>query len=301
MSSENLPAAVNFEHDQKSNEYLQAILNASGDRAILSTDINGYIINCSVGAQAVFRMPQEEIPGKDILSLFTDPIFQRELAVHIASCGASTLEREKLLQGADKARCYLHVTFRRVDDAHGHPIGFLCIARDMTETLAVKERLKEVSTMDEMTGLYNQRHLFVTLEAEIARSRTSKRGLVICFLDLDGLKQFNETYGHLKGTEAIKEAARLLRSVAREGIDTCFRYGGDEFVIIMPEATKHKARIAIERFRIRLSEMLHGKITASIGIAESTGSSGARDLVKRANEAMYWAKTQGKNCVVVWE
>jgi diguanylate cyclase (GGDEF)-like protein len=301
MSSDNLPIARNFEHDQKSNEYLQAILNASRDRAILSTDINGYVINCSAGAQGVLRIPQEEIPGKDILSLFTDPIFQRELAVHIASCGASTLERDRLSQSVGRGHCYLNVTFRRVDDAQGHPIGFLCIACDVTEAIAVKERLKEVSTMDEMTGLYNQRHLFATLEAEIARSRMSKRNLVICFLDLDGLKQFNDTFGHLKGTEAIKETARLLRGLAREGIDSCFRYGGDEFVIIMPEATKHKARVAIERFRIRLSEAFHGKITASIGVAESSGSNAARELVKRANEAMYWAKTQGKNCVVLWE
>lgn len=301
MSTENLPVARTFEQDQKSNEYLQAILTASKDRSILSTDINGYVINYSAGSQAVFRISQEEIPGKDILSLFNDPIFQRELAVHIAACDPTPLERDKVPQAIGKFICYLNVTFNRVDDAHSHPIGFLCIARDVTEQITFQERLKAVSTTDEMTGLFNQRNLFTTLETEIARSRASKRNLAIGFLDLDGLKQFNDTYGHLRGTEAIKEAARVLRGLAREGVDTCFRYGGDEFVIIMPEATRHKARVAMDRFRIKLSELFHGKITASVGIAESSGSIPAKDLVKRANEAMYWAKTQGKNCVVIWE
>jgi len=301
MPADNPPLAQNSAPDQKSNEYLQAILYASTDRAILSTDINGYIINCSAGAEAVFRTHREEIPGKDILSLFSDPIFQRDLAVHIATCDPITLERENLSQSVGKTQCYLNVTLRRVDDAGNHPIGFLCIASDVTETLAVNEQLKAVSITDGLTGLFNQRHLFTTLEAELSRSRTLKHSLVICFLDLDGLKKFNDAYGHLKGTQVIKDAARLLRGIARDGSDTCFRYGGDEYVMVMPEVTKHQARAALERFRTKLSELYHAKITASTGIAESNSSITATDLVKRANEAMYWAKAQGKNCTVLWE
>jgi diguanylate cyclase (GGDEF)-like protein/PAS domain S-box-containing protein len=301
MPPDDPPPAQNSVPDQKSNEYLQAILYASTDRAILATDINGYIINCSAGAEAVFRTHQEDIPGKDILSFFSDPAFQRDLAVHIATCDPITLERENLSQNVGKNQCFVNVTFRRVNDASNHPIGFLCVVSDVTEALAVNEQLKAVSITDGLTGLYNQRHLFATLEAELSRSRALKRCLVICFLDLDGLKKFNDAYGHLKGTQAIKDAARQLRDIAREGIDSCFRYGGDEFVIVMPEVTKHQARAVMERFRTKLSELYHGKITASIGVAESNSSITATDLVKRANEAMYWAKAQSKNCTVLWE
>ncbi len=301
MSSRDLIRPQTIEHDYRSSEYLQAILNACNDQAIISTDINGYVLSCSVGTRSVFRIPHEDIPGRDILTLFSDPVFQRELAVHIAACDPTALERAKIAQTAGRLTWYLDVTFQRVNDGTAHPLGYLCIARDVTERVTLRENLKAASITDDLTGLYNQKHLFTTLQAELARSRTSKRSFMIAFFDLDGLKQFNESHGHLKGTEAIREAARLVRTTMREGVDLGFRYGGDEYVIFMPEITRLKARTAIEKLRVRIGELFHGKITASFGMAESKGCTGPQDLIRRANQAMYWAKTQGKNRVVLWE
>jgi diguanylate cyclase (GGDEF)-like protein len=99
----------------------------------------------------------------------------------------------------------------------------------------------------------------------------------------------------------IKDTAGLLQTLTRPDLDICYRYGGDEFIIIMLETNKRTARSTAERIRLRLCEHFQGKITASFGIAESLPSVDAEELVKRANRAMYRAKSQGKNCVVLWE
>lgn len=287
--------------DPRAIAFLEAILEASKDRLILTTDINGYIIHSSLGARTGLAVSQADLAGKDIVSLFNDPVFQRDLAIHIAACDPAPLTRERLAQDAAGGIRHLDITLERVDDAEGQPIGFLCLASDVTEMMTLAEQLQVASVTDELTGLYNQGCLFTALSSEIARARNSRRTLVVCFLDLDGLKQFNDSYGHLRGTEAIKETARWLRTLTREGTDTCYRFGGDEFVVIMPETTRHKARLAIERLRIKLNEHFRGKLSVSAGIAELTRSATARELIKRANEAMYWAKAQGKNCVILWE
>jgi diguanylate cyclase (GGDEF)-like protein/PAS domain S-box-containing protein len=286
---------------RKSNEYLQAILKASNDQAIISTDIHGYVLTSSLGTKRVFGLSPDEIAGRDVLTLFLDETFQRELSEFIANGNVQSLERKKLPQTRSKITCYLDVTFQLVADADDYPIGFLCIVRDVTQNVLLQERLKSLSLTDEVTGFYNQRHLFPTLESELARSRSSKRSFVLCFFDLDGLKQYNDTYGHLRGTQVIKETAHLLRTYLRPDLDICYRYGGDEFIVIMPETSKHAALTVVDKIRLKLCELYHGKITASVGISESTGAVDAQELVKRANQAMYRAKKSGKNCIIMWQ
>jgi diguanylate cyclase (GGDEF)-like protein/PAS domain S-box-containing protein len=301
MSTQNTSVGTTFKDTQKSNEYLQAILTASKDHAIISTDIHGYILTSSVGVRSVFGLLPDEASGRDILTLFTDEACQKKLAEHIATCKAEIIEHKKIPQIRRKITCYLDVTFQTVSDEETNAIGFLCIVRDVTQNVLLQERLKSLSITDEVTGFYNQRHLFPTLEAELSRSRSSNRSFVLCFFDLDGLKKYNDTYGHLRGTQAIRDTASLLQTLKRADLDICYRYGGDEFIVIMLETNKRNARSAVERMRLRLCEHFQGKITASFGISESAASVDAEELVKRANRAMYRAKSQGKNCVVVWE
>jgi diguanylate cyclase (GGDEF)-like protein len=251
--------------------------------------------------RSVFGLLPDEASGRDILTLFTDEACQKKLAEHIATCKAEIIEHKKIPQIRRKITCYLDVTFQTVSDEETNAIGFLCIVRDVTQNVLLQERLKSLSITDEVTGFYNQRHLFPTLEAELSRSRSSNRSFVLCFFDLDGLKKYNDTYGHLRGTQAIRDTASLLQTLKRADLDICYRYGGDEFIVIMLETNKRNARFAVERMRLRLCEHFQGKITASFGISESAASVDAEELVKRANRAMYRAKSQGKNCVVVWE
>jgi diguanylate cyclase (GGDEF)-like protein/PAS domain S-box-containing protein len=290
-----------FKNSQRSGEYLQAILESADDWAIFSTDIHGYVLTCSVGAQRLFHLSQQEILGNDVLTLFADPRIRRELIALINSgATASCLERFHVPQANGELTAYLDVNFQRVYHLEEHHIGFVGVVRDVTEKVLLERRLKKLSVTDDVSGLYNQRGFFRVLKAEMRRSKKFRRNFSLCFLDLDGLKQFNDTYGHLCGSQVLRETAGLLRELLRSGVDTCCRYGGDEFAIILPQTNKIKAQVPIERIRAKLSEHFQQRITASFGIADfSDNSIGVTELLARADRAMYRAKAQGKNCIVL--
>jgi diguanylate cyclase (GGDEF)-like protein/PAS domain S-box-containing protein len=288
-----------LEHAQESNEYMQAILESAKHLAILSTDTLGYVMTRSVGSETIFRLSLRQVMGKDIFTLFTDVRFRRELAAYIANPNISTLERAKLPQQGTQAISYLDVTLQRVYDSEKHPVGFLCIVQDVTENVLLERRLESLSITDEVTGLFNRRHFFSAITSEMKRCHRFQRGISLCFFDLDRFKRFNDTHGHLKGDEALKKTAELILSLIRSKVDTCYRYGGDEFTIIMPETTVENARIVAERIRERVSQYFQQEITVSIGIATSTDAMEAEDLVEYADRAMYSAKSLGGNRTVL--
>jgi len=290
-----------IKNSQRSSDYLQSILESMHDWAILSTDVHGYVFTCSVGSKRIFDLMQSEILGKDVLNLFTDPRIQADIIAYLGGDSASPcLQRFRVPQLNGTTTAYLDVTFQHVHNNEGCRIGFLCVVRDVTDRVSLERRLKKLTVTDDVTGLYNQRGFFALIEAEIKRCRKSGRNFPLCFLDLDGLKRFNDTYGHLRGSRVLDETARLLRESVRPQTDMCCRYGGDEFVIIMPQMSKLEAQVPIEKIRAKLSEHFRGKITASFGITDfSDHSLKATDVLARADRAMYTAKSQGKNRVLL--
>jgi diguanylate cyclase (GGDEF)-like protein/PAS domain S-box-containing protein len=290
-----------FKHAQESNEYMQAILESAKHLAILSMDPLGYVMTTSVGAESIFQLPQKQIVGKDILALFTDPRFRRELTAYIVNPEISTLERTRLSQQARESISYLNISLQRVYDTEKRALGFLCIAQDVTHSVILERRLESLSVTDELTGLYNRRQFFSTITGEIERCHRFQRSISLCFFDLDGFKQYNDTHGHLQGDQALKETADLILSLVRSRVDTCYRYGGDEFTIIMPETTIDNAQAIAERIREALNRHFQSEITASIGIASSVAALEAEDLVERADKAMYSAKALGGNRSVLAE
>ena len=286
-------------HAQQSNQYMQAILESAKDRAILSTDVHGYVLTSSAGVEQVFRITPQEVLGRDILSLFANPGFQGELALYINSSERPTLERAMLSQSNGSSNAFLDVNLQRVYDSEKRPIGLLCIVRDVTEHVQMQHSLEALSVTDDLTGIYNQRRFFSALADEIERSRRFNRSFSLCFFDLDRFKQFNDTQGHLRGDQALKETAILIRTLVRAGVDTCYRYGGDEFTIIMPETTKEKGYLIVERIRNGLSRHFAGEITASVGVAEYYSSCSVEELVDKADRAMYTSKIAGGNRVIL--
>jgi diguanylate cyclase (GGDEF)-like protein len=200
-----------------------------------------------------------------------------------------------------QGRSYLDVAAQRVYDLENNPVGFLCVARDVTEAVLLHQRLEALSITDDLTGLFNQRRFFSALAGEIERSRRFNRTFSLCFFDLDGLKQYNDSRGHVRGDQALRETAALFRSLVRASVDMCFRYGGDEFTIMMPETTRHEARIVTERILRHLSSHFSDEITASVGIAEFSLAMEPEQLIEKADLAMYKAKSLGGNRIIVAE
>jgi diguanylate cyclase (GGDEF)-like protein/PAS domain S-box-containing protein len=280
---------------------MQAILDSVKDLAILSTDVHGYVIKNSAGAEAVFRIPRQEILGQDVLTLFANPKYQHELARFMSTPDIPTLERNRIPQTIQTLDRFLDMTVQRVYDPEKHTIGFLFIARDVTDTVLLQEKLEALTITDELTGLYNQRSFFSTLGGEIERARRVNSRLSLCLFDLDSFKKFNDTHGHLLGSQVLKETADLLRRNVRSNMDSCYRYGGDEFIVIMSHTPASAAMVVAERVRVQLHEHFRGQISASLGIAEYSEGLDARKLMVKADQAMYAAKQKGGNQIVIAE
>jgi diguanylate cyclase (GGDEF)-like protein len=169
-------------------------------------------------------------------------------------------------------------------------------------------RTERLYMQDDLTRLYNSRYLRQFLGNEIKRARRYHSRVSVAFIDLDGFKQVNDRYGHLVGSETLKEVANLLADAVRE-TDVVARYGGDEFMIVLPETCAEKALATAERIRLRLAEHLFTgrsgqpfRLTASFGIAAYPDHAQlAADLIEKADLAMYQAKARNKNNVKLAE
>jgi diguanylate cyclase (GGDEF)-like protein len=283
----------------RSYEYLRVILNSASNLAILSTDVQGYVFAGSSGIETVFQMPTQSILGCDILTLFTDEEFRRELALYMAGGGADVFSKNKLVQETDKGKLYLDVSFQRMNPIEDNHLGFLCLATDVTANALLEQKLQTLSVTDELTGLSNRRNLMAVLSSEINRSRRFNHTFSLCFFDLDGFKQYNDSRGHLSGDKALVTTADLLRAHTRINVDSCYRFGGDELAILMPETSAQKAARSVERILALLCESFNGAITASCGIAEFKPTLQAESLMEAADRAMYKAKTNGGNQIVI--
>jgi diguanylate cyclase (GGDEF)-like protein len=168
------------------------------------------------------------------------------------------------------------------------------------------KRAEALSVTDDLTQLFNSRYLNIVLRRESKRASRNGRPLSLLFIDLDGFKGVNDTYGHLFGSRALVEAAGVIRGSARE-TDVVARFGGDEFALVLPDTGGEGAFAVGERIRDRIAEYkflagdgLDVHLTASIGVATLPDvAASAEELVQAADKAMYQVKDSGKNGIQV--
>jgi len=168
--------------------------------------------------------------------------------------------------------------------------------------------LKKISITDPLTGLLNRRYFEERIAEEMERSRRHKEPFSLIIMDIDNFKDFNDSYGHLAGDEALRCTGHTVRKSIRI-IDIAARYGGEEFAIILPTTGKEDAIIIGERIRDEVEKMcfyvkektLIAHLTVSIGIATfPDDASGLEDLIDKADKALYTAKRKGKNRVEIY-
>ena len=170
--------------------------------------------------------------------------------------------------------------------------------RGLVQARIVKQLLK-LSRTDHVTGLYNQRFLYESLKREMRRSIRTGTPLTIVLLDIDNFKEYNDTHGHLMGDKALARVADTLLVSIRRGMDSAYRYGGDEFMLILPETDLKEATISMERILENVSVQVPGDLTFSIGTSLLHSCSDIEPYIKSVDQAMYSAKKSGGNRIEV--
>jgi len=170
---------------------------------------------------------------------------------------------------------------------------------------ALYQQARISSLTDALTGIGSRNLLEDKLEAECARAKRYKRPFSVAIIDLDNFKTINDVLGHATGDDAIKKLANCMKTEKRAS-DILARYGGDEFVILMPETKADDATVLLERLRSQVHEIKLGEnmsLSMSCGIAQylSESDNSPSDVMRRADIALYEAKSAGRNCVKTWD
>ena len=219
-------------------------------------------------------------------------------------------------QGQDAVyeRCFLRkdgdrhwtlVSAKAISDAHGKFIGSFGMFTDINERKRLEDRLKQQATTDGLTGAVNRRYFFELADRELCRALRLNYSFALALIDIDYFKHINDLYGHVVGDEALLAVTHLFQKNIRNN-DVFARFGGDEFVLLLPETSLDQARLILERLCKVLTAQpmdLSGKavpITLSVGIASLANATDALEaLIERADRALYQAKETGRNRVSV--
>jgi diguanylate cyclase (GGDEF)-like protein len=174
-----------------------------------------------------------------------------------------------------------------------------------TERTRMMEKLQKLAITDGLTKLYNSRSFYTQLELEVDRFNRYKHPLALLLLDIDNFKEYNDTYGHLEGDKVLVRFSQIIKSCLRAN-DSAYRYGGEEFTVILPETNGDEAKTVAQRIRASLEAEKYkpvpgkvARITISIGVTQCYPKEELSTFIRRADKAMYLSKENGRNRVSV--
>lgn len=177
------------------------------------------------------------------------------------------------------------------------------LTRQKHELTLALFQIQQLATHDELTGLPNRRHMLALLEAEHLRSQRDTRPWMVALLDIDFFKLVNDTHGHAAGDQVLQAFAATVREAVRS-TDMLARWGGEEFLLLLHDTQPGAARLVLERVRQAVQERTVAvqnqqvRVTVSIGVAAHTAGKSVAQLLDQADQALYRAKSDGRNCVV---
>ena len=240
------------------------------------------------------------LPGKDGLELTETLKREHDIDVIVMTGYSGDYAYEKVIGKGASDLVFKPVRYEEL---------LLRIKRVLKERQLTKERnrmleqLQELAITDGLTKLYNSRHFYAQLELEVDRSNRYGHSIALLLLDIDHFKLYNDTFGHIEGDKALLRIGQIIKSCLRT-IDTAYRYGGEEFTVILPETRGMEALTAAQRIRTSVEKEKFfpepgnaRSITISTGVTEYVKGEKPEDFVQRADKAMYFSKKQGRNRV----
>ena len=202
-------------------------------------------------------------------------------------------------------RIWVEINSTPIRDSSGEITGYIGVARDATQHRERHEKLRQQSIRDPLTGLFNRRYLDDSLERELSRAKRDGLPLSLLMIDIDFFKKLNDTHGHQAGDEVLKRLGQLICNGARSADLPC-RYGGEEFLLVLPTMSLESAAERAEHWRLTFANeqiAFAGTLlsaTLSVGVAAFPGHGMTADeLIRAADQALYAAKNSGRNRVVV--
>lgn len=208
-------------------------------------------------------------------------------------------------------RCYLAIDAGPIFDDEGNLIAVIETLRDITQQKEAQTTLQRLATKDGLTGIANRRCFDEALATEWHRAQRDKTSIALLLIDVDHFKRYNDTYGHQKGDECLKNVANALQEKVFRPSDLVARYGGEEFVILIPNIDLAGARMVADRIQQHVyglsiphvASEIDGQVSVSIGVAATipTLNLTAEQLLAAADDALYAAKHAGRNRVTSGE
>jgi diguanylate cyclase (GGDEF)-like protein/PAS domain S-box-containing protein len=295
---------------QESKEQYRALVENASD-IVFRTDDNGHFTFVNAAAIRITGYEEEELIGKHYPALIHPDrrgeaikFFGRQFVK-----GIQNTYSEYPIIMKDGHVVWLGQNIQLIVE-DGNVTGFQAVSRDITERKRLEkelrdseERYRELSIIDDLTQLYNSRYFYHQLKMEIDRLARYEHPLTLLLLDLDNFKAFNDAYGHIEGDQVLLRFGQVIKRCLRK-TDSAYRYGGEEFTIILTITTSKEGAATAERIRVELKKEnfspvsgKHVYITVSIGLAQYKKQEDMKAFVHRVDQLMYQGKKNGKDRV----
>lgn len=283
-------------------EILRTITNAAQD-AVMMIDSAGLVTYWNPAAERMFGLTREDVKGKDLHDLIVPERYlerARSGFAHFSRSGEGpAIGRTTTLQAKHKNGLEFPVEISLSAISLRGEWNAVGIVRDATERVRAEAQLKQLATTDTLTGICNRRRFDEVLESEIDRVRRLSSPLTLILFDIDHFKRINDTFGHQAGDRVLIQLAVTVSEAIRT-IDLFARWGGEEFIVLLPGSDLHAGRLLAEKLRSTLENTSFadvGQVTCSFGVAEFTSADNADTLMKKVDRCLYHAKSAGRNRV----
>jgi diguanylate cyclase (GGDEF)-like protein/PAS domain S-box-containing protein len=283
-----------------SEQNLRTLFEISPVVIVLSRLSDQSVLLSNRRASELFEVPLEEATGKKVLDFYVDPEDRARFAEQIKRWGTVDGFESRLRTAS--GRVFPALLSGQLLQFEGEA-ALLVSAVDMTQQKKVEAQLRELATLDALTGCFNRRHFLELGSTEVERAARYSRPVSVAMMDADHFKNINDCFGHAEGDRALRAIAEACRRTMRKS-DVFGRFGGEEFIVLFVETELEPARLATERMLAEVAaltlehEGVPIPLTLSAGVAERRDNETLEALIKRADDALYLAKKEGRNRVV---